>query len=283
MFALQLCKAIEKEVEKKIDTLFQEISSKYGIDRKELETLWKGETKNTPSSLSKKSLKDLKALCKEKHLKVKSRNKKDFVNALVAFELEAEKNNDGESNVAVVGEPNEIQVPLSLDLVENENVMIEDGLLDEKMNSGEESKLNVSPISSITNISAPPVSPISSLSQTHLPLMVENVAIQNDQNEEALNVMEEDNSEEKTPLEHGQPQEQKLDLEKIKEDFEKISKNPTHKMSLKQLKKKCTELGFDIKKKKRNEMIDFLDAFEKSKNDEPDFESYLVDPNQNLF
>ena len=75
----------------------------------------------------------------------------------------------------------------------------------------------------------------------------------------------------------------KINISKLQEKLSSITKISFHKMAVKDLKKECQKLGYDVKKKKKTEMIDFLENYQKTKEHKTDFKEFLVDPEKITF
>ena len=339
MFALDLCKVIEKEVQKKINVFFDELVNKHGLDRKELQRIWEGNTEKTPTSFMKMSVKTLKEECKKRELHVKSRKKMDFVNALLKFEKENKKKDSKENPTlppaSVPENLNEIVnqevAPIDENVAEGPSFVLEENdensenvensvgevsLADGSMNN------NASLIALAPSIVQPNIDPIDennshvsditfenhelNIASSDIPLqnkgsslegVNENPGNQNPVNGDAVDedavdqdAVDEDavnqDSVEQPPTtiqEPIVPSNDNLNLDDLQEKLNSIVKVPFHKMPVKELKKRCLNLGFDCKKKTRKHFIEFLEKYEKNQQKETNFENFLVDPTQIIF
>ena len=373
MFALDLCKVIEKEVQKKINVFFDELVNKHGLDRKELQRIWEGNTEKTPTSFMKMSVKTLKEECKKRKVHVKSRKKMDFVNALLKFEKENKKKDSKENPtlppVSVPENLNEIVnqevAPIDENNAENPSSVLEENdensdnvdnsvgevsLADGSMNNNaslmalapsivqpnidpiDENNSHVSDItfenhelniasadiplqnkeSSLEQVNENPVNenPVNGDAVNENPVngdavdgdaVDEDAVNQDSVNEDAVNQdsvnegavnqdsVDEDavnqDSVEQPPTvqEPIEPSNESLNLDDLQEKLNSIVKVPFHKMPVKELKKRCLNLGFDCKKKTRKHFIEFLEKYEKNQQKETNFENFLVDPTQIIF
>lgn len=302
MFALDLCKVIEKEIQKKINVLFDELVEKHGLDRKELQKIWEGNNTKTPSAFMKMNVKTLKDECKKRNLSLKSKKKMDYVNALLEHEKQQKRKNDSNQSSIVPEEPEEVSTSQNeqSELVPAEqlvpgNEIIESQPVEVLNNADDQSLFEEScPDSEVENqslvplLSNPPPPPPLPPSNSHdeVNSHVSDItfesreSMRNNQNQEVPLSVADVVANQQQPL---VPVNENLDLEELQEKLNGIVKVPFHKMSVKELKKSCLTFGFDCKKKARKDFIEFLEKYEMNQQKETNFENFLVDPNQVIF
>lgn len=319
MFALDLCKVIEKEIQKKINVLFDELVEKHGLDRKELQKIWEGNSTKTPTAFMKMNVKTLKEECKKRNLSLKSKKKMDYVNALLDHEKQQNRKNDSIQPSIVVPErveesslenqapelvpDNEIIEPQPVEVNNPDNEIVEPQPVE--VNNPDNEIIEPQPVevndpdnhalidesvsnSEIENESLVPLASVSppSNSADEVNSHVSDITFEsreqvgNNQNQQVpLSVVDEVTNNQQ-PLASVN---ENLDLEELQEKINGIVKIPFHKMSVKELKKTCLGLGFDCKKKARKDFIEFLEKYEMNQQKETNFENFLVDPNQVIF
>ena len=245
-FATVLGQKIEKEVEKRMNVFYDLLVEKTSLSKSELKSLWKQTLKGTGPNYKKMKLSELKSLCVSKGIQMKSKKKQDYVTALENFN-QVDDENSVEEPVVHVEEP-VVHVEEPEVHVEEPEVHVEEPEV-----HVEESEVHVE--------------------ESEVPVEEPEVPVEEP-------VVESVPKKEKKSKKGRKKTE--VSLEKVSEKIDELfEKKSIYELSLPELKKKCKDLGYDISKKKKTDLVKFLEENEKKKVDET-FDEHLVDADEIL-
>ena len=259
-FATVLGQKIEKEVEKRMNVFYDLLVEKTSLSKSELKSLWKQTLKGTGPNYKKMKLSELKSLCVSKGIQMKSKKKQDYVTALENFN-QVDDENSVEEPVVHVEEP-VVHVEEPEVHVEEPEVHVEEPEV-----HVEESEVHVEESEVPVEESEVPVE------ESEVPVEEPEVPVEEP-------VVESVPKKEKKSKKGRKKTE--VSLEKVSEKIDELfEKKSIYELSLPELKKKCKDLGYDISKKKKTDLVKFLEENEKKKVDET-FDEHLVDADEIL-
>jgi hypothetical protein len=305
-----LANSLKREINKYVDTFFDILVERYQLDKEELKQLFENMENSdlvSEKNYSKMKLPQLKALCKERKITVSKKKKTELVQLLNEYDdnnsvqqvdthsetsSDTTSENDQMENVSeTCSETNldektysKMKLPELKALCKERKIPVFKKkkteliqLLNEfdNHNDSESVQESVNDLESVQES----VNDLESVQESVNDLE----SVQESVNDlESVQEMEFVNQ--TTPIEpeveqidDKERETNSIDLEKDKQQLDSIldtDKKDLYSLSRDELKKMCMERGIDIKKKKRNEMIELLQG---TNEEEEDFENYLVD------